>query len=384
MQKLLISAAVLLLAGFCAEAAAQQPTSPKTVTSRTAPVSGGYTVTGTLKGLENTTIYLGIARGGKTEFPAEASDSALVSPEGAFTFRGQVAEPVIACLMPARALDKTNFETIQKTRPVASFLLDNGQTTIEGTVPATSAADLPKVTSTSPLTLKWEAIVRDMLALAETRRTDKAPGEILDSLAYANIALNRDNMTGALLLASIAGWTPLDKLEAGIASIDPSVSSAYLDRARFMLMKRSGRYIDIELADSTGQSVKLSDVLARNNKYVLLDFWASWCGPCRRESPHLVAAYQKYHGLGFEIYGVSLDKPEAADAWKKAMCDDGFTWPNVSALQTHRWVAENETARLYGVESIPSNFLIRNDGVIVATNLRGADLEAKLAELLGQ
>jgi thiol-disulfide isomerase/thioredoxin len=115
-------------------------------------------------------------------------------------------------------------------------------------------------------------------------------------------------------------------------------------------------------------------------KYVLIDFWASWCGPCRQENPNVVKAYNKYKTKKFTIIGVSLDKPGAKDAWMSAIKNDGLTWTQVSDLQF--W--DNKAAKLYGITSIPQNFLLDPTGKIIAKNLRGGDLEAKLAEIFGK
>jgi len=131
---------------------------------------------------------------------------------------------------------------------------------------------------------------------------------------------------------------------------------------------------DFEGLTPEGKSVKLSDHFG---KYLLLDFWASWCGPCRRENPNLVKAYQKYHEKGFEIFAVSLDKNK--DAWLKGIKDDNLSWTHVSDLAF--W--NSAAAKLYGVRAIPANVLIDPNGVIVGRNLRGEDLDKKLEELLG-
>ena len=115
-------------------------------------------------------------------------------------------------------------------------------------------------------------------------------------------------------------------------------------------------------------------------KYVLLDFWASWCGPCRQENPNLVKAYAAYNDKGFEILGVSLDNKDGKEAWVNAIEKDGLTWTQVSDLNS--W--NNEVARMYGVRAVPQSYLIDPEGVIVAQNLRGEALEEKLAEIFGQ
>jgi peroxiredoxin len=127
-------------------------------------------------------------------------------------------------------------------------------------------------------------------------------------------------------------------------------------------------------ADTSGAPVKLSSL---RGKYVLIDFWASWCLPCRQENPNVVRAYNKYKAKNFTILGVSLDRPDGKAQWLKAIKDDGLTWNQVSDLKY--W--NNEVASLYRISSIPQNFLIDPTGKIIAKNLRGVDLEVKLAEI---
>jgi peroxiredoxin len=131
---------------------------------------------------------------------------------------------------------------------------------------------------------------------------------------------------------------------------------------------------DLSFPSPDGKTIKLSEL---RGKIVLLDFWASWCGPCRRENPSVVAAYNKFKDKGFTIYSVSLDQD--GGKWKAAIDQDGLLWPNhVSDLGG--W--QSAPARIYGVNSIPAQFLLDKDGKIIAKNLRGEQLEQKLAELL--
>jgi len=132
--------------------------------------------------------------------------------------------------------------------------------------------------------------------------------------------------------------------------------------------------MDFTQDDTTGKAVKLSDF---RGHYVLVDFWASWCKPCRAENPNLLKAYNKYKGKNFTILGVSLDDEQTRRAWLGAVKMDGLPWSQVSELKGF----QSKAAVLYGVSAIPSNFLIDPNGKIIARNLRGEDLEKKLGEL---
>lgn len=132
---------------------------------------------------------------------------------------------------------------------------------------------------------------------------------------------------------------------------------------------------EIEMKDPEGNTRKLSDL---RGKVVMVDFWASWCRPCRQENPNVVRMYHKYHSAGFEIYSVSLDKGRTE--WVKAIQDDGLVWPNhVSDLRG--WTSSGGAT--YGITSVPSTVLIDRQGRIIAKNLRGPDLERKLQEIFG-
>jgi len=183
-----------------------------------------------------------------------------------------------------------------------------------------------------------------------------------------------------ITLKHISYRVEVDELENITKNFSPELAeSQYVitlkERINIMNRVAIGQpYIDFTLNDTTGTPLPLSTLIGE--KYILLDFWAAWCNPCRQENPNLVENYILYKDKGFEIFGVSFDKTR--EAWISAIKKDGITWPQVSDLKY--W--NSEAGKLYAVRSIPHNVLLDKDGIIIAKNLRGDDLGAKLAELL--
>lgn len=173
------------------------------------------------------------------------------------------------------------------------------------------------------------------------------------------------------------------KAEEVFLTLDPSLQNSVLGKdlaRRIALLKKTSEGVeaqDFTQPDIDGKPVKLSDY---RGKYVLIDFWASWCAPCRRENPNLVKSYAKYQKEGFEILGVSMDKAADKAKWLKAIQDDGLTWKQVGDLKG--W--ENEAGMMYEVKAIPMNFLVDPNGKIIAKYLRGDELDKKLAEIFGK
>ncbi len=196
------------------------------------------------------------------------------------------------------------------------------------------------------------------------------------------ILANADNIIGQNLLRQRYYMLEPQTLLDAIAKIPAAQAEDFAkmkESAEKALKVQPGNpYIDVVEKTPAGEPLSLKSVVENGkNKYVLLDFWASWCGPCMMEVPYLIETYKAYHDKGFEIYGVSFDRDE--EAWLKAIAEKELSWLHVSALKA--W--DNQARADYAVNSIPANFLIDcSTGQIIATALRGEEVKAKIAELL--
>lgn len=201
---------------------------------------------------------------------------------------------------------------------------------------------------------------------------------------YGEYAKKNPNSPIALYaLQQYAGWdiNP-DKVEPiflSLSETNRNYPSAADFKENIAIAKKTGigkMAMDFTQNDTLGNPVMLSSFKGR---YLLVDFWASWCGPCRAENPNVVKVFNKYKDKNFHIIGVSLDRPGQKERWMKAIHDDKLEWTQVSDLKF--W--DNEVAKQYGIKAIPQNLLLDPDGKIIAKNLRGEELDQKLAEATG-
>ena len=230
------------------------------------------------------------------------------------------------------------------------------------------------------------ALVQEFRNPETTAERREAIEQEYEQLTRTVLDQNRDNLFGVMLLSQqlgyeLSGQELLDEIAKFPAEMQQTDALVRLKENAEQKMKTDiGQpFIDIAQPNADGEQVSLESVV-RNpaNKYVLLDFWASWCGPCMGEVPHLKKTYDEFRKKGFEIYGVSFD--EDRGDWLGAVEQNDMNWLHVSEVKGF----DNQAAKDYAIQGIPSNFLIDGQGTIVAKNLRGEALYEKISELLAQ
>ena len=242
--------------------------------------------------------------------------------------------------------------------------------------------------------IKLDSLNKAFQLLMETNKMDSKRMDSLSAIFETpyNSIINQSNILmvdkiskNTNMYSSIMAIQALDpdkysdlykSLDAGLSKKFPNDKNVIMfhEVVERMLSTNIGQFApEISLPSPDGKEIALSSL---KGKLVLIDFWASWCGPCRKEMPNVVKIYSKFKNKGFEIYGVSLDQDK--EKWMEAITKDGINWPQVSDLKY--W--DNVAARIYNVQGIPYTVLIDKDGKIIAKNLRGQELEKKIAEVL--
>lgn len=318
-----------------------------------------YTLTGQAA-QEGDTVYL-------LSLDREVLASTPVDAEGTFTLKGNVEVPELVIFATAGQ------------EPAGYLFLEQGEMTLtmgeQGGRPGPVVAGTPANEAFAAYD-KEMATMQTAFMMAETPEEQLAISERADSLTTAMVEANKSNLFSAYIVATQYAGMPAAELRELVASMAPEVQASGLvakinESIEAKAATEVGQpYIELNLENPEGQAVALSSLVGEG-KWVLIDFWATWCGPCKKEIPHLVEAYKAFHDKGFEIYGVSLDHD--AEAWKAFLPAHEMTWVNVLGTGS-------EQIEKYAVQSIPSNFLISPEGKIVATQLRGEGVMETLKE----
>lgn len=310
-------------------------------------------------------------------------DSVKLVDGNTFHFKGIKHEPTFAQLI------------LEGGRPISYLFIENGKVRVAGDV---NLGD--NMCSGTPANDAFSAMMARNRELVAKYRDAVAAGDTATAEAIDNehtqmqeefFVQNKENVFGLFMLKQLSYAIPSMELLGKLEQLPEKMKALPIAEGMKASAERKFKtepqaegsdyvphYIDIAQPNLAGEVVSLKSVVEnKNNRYVLLDFWASWCGPCMGEMPFLKEAYKLYHKKGFEIYGVSFDAKH--EAWKGAIEKQGMKWVNVSTLERF----DNPAAEDYAVESIPTNYLIDcSNGVIIAKNLRGKAVIEKLAELL--
>ena len=330
------------------------------------------------------------------------TDSTTIS-NGIFIFTGEVKDITRAnMVIDYKGVGIANLDRKVRQDALLVYLV-NGKTLITSADSLSKAKvtgtkvneDLQRYTAfMKPVTDAEEALNKEYYSATKEKQQSKDFSDYIDKkdslidvqsqdMNKQYIADNPDSYMSLQAVRNISGPYPdVTVIEPAFNKLSPALRATtsgvayqkYINTLKTVMVGAMAP--EFAEADTNGTMVSLSSF---KGKYVLLDFWASWCGPCRAENPNVVKAYNNFKDKNFTILGVSLDRPGKKANWMKAIHDDHLTWNHVSDLKF--W--DSETAKLYGVQAIPQNLLIDPTGKIIGKNLFGDDLEKKLAEIFG-
>jgi thiol-disulfide isomerase/thioredoxin len=345
--------------------------------ANSAVAQNNYSISGTDEAFENGKT-VSLTKYENNEFIVISSHTIA---DNKISFEGTVDEP-------ARRYISIGEATPNEADIFFYFYLEAGQMTIEKTTGVRLGGYTVKGTTLNDINTEYKSVIQNLnerYSAANQAGDEQAIDAIMaeyTATSKAAILANADNIVGQDILSSdyslFGAQELLDLLAALPENVQEKFAAIKANAEKSLLTEPGQPYIDFAEPGLDGQPISLKSVVENPaNKYVLLDFWASWCGPCMGEVPHLLETYAEYHDKGFEIFGVSLDAKD--QNWRDAIAEHKMNWVHVSNVKY--W--DTQSRKDYAVNSIPSNFLIDcATGKIVAKNLRGEALKKKIAELL--
>ncbi len=351
---------------------------------------GKFTIKGQVAHLNApATVYLRYANDGNS-----VMDSAVLT-DGRFRFKGEIAAPVKAYLSLNHTGTGRAADALQIYLAKGSIKINSADSIKNAVVKGGRLnKDFQNLNlALKPAMDKMKNLNAEYMALTPEQRKDKEIRDEIDRKADAitaemkvvqkkYIQQNPGTIISLDALNSYGGYAPdYADVEPLFQSLSDDVKNSkagndYAAKLEKMKLTAVGAFApDFTQNDPEGKPVSLASF---RGKYVLIDFWASWCGPCRAENPNVVKAYHAYKDKNFTVLGVSLDQPNAKEKWLKAIADDHLEWNHVSDL--NYW--KNAVAVQYGINAIPQNFLVAPDGKIVAKNIRGEELQKTLDQII--